>query len=217
MKKKGRKPEPRGAKLHDNAKLELVVVKWLTETPSISDLAISKKLLSEYKFKFSAPSVKAWRDNFYPHISEDIRKKMEEQVKESDEQTRQISFQRIEYLKELKGLVDTLTLRIETIKSQLPNMDEEVPSSTLELNIYLEAQYESLIKSKGALLKQIVELLGPEDLSEKYEEVLKRTLKVCIDSFRNYVPKTNFDACLRELQSNVTTLQRQLREDLLII
>lgn len=215
--KKGRKPEPRGAKLHDCPKLELAVVKWLSENPNLSDLSISHRLGKEFKFKFSAPSVKAWKVNYYPLISDELKKKMQEEQEHQEQTLQQLSLQRLEYLRELKGLVNDITARMAVIKQTLPT-GEKVSNDKeeVEINTFLESQYESFAKTKGTLLKQIVELLGPEDLNEKFEDIMKRTLKMSIEVFKNYVPSAKLDECMKELKGSSITLQREIREDLLI-
>lgn len=218
----GRKKELHGSKLHDSPKLELEVVKWLGKDPKLSHLAISKRLLKEFKFKLSGPSIRQWKSNYYVHIEKQLIEKVGEQIKNEETLEDFISLKRLDYIKELKALSKETDERIVSLKEAIDSIvnEKDVDGKTIftvsRTYLMLEGQYESFIKTKAILLKQIGELIGPDDWADKVGEIMKRTLQVCIEVFKPLIVAGKEEEAMDELTTSIKKLQQTLKEEFLI-
>ena len=81
----------KGDKLHNNPKLETIVIRWINEEPSLSNYKIAEKLREEYKFKITSPSIKTWRGKWYDKMKNDVKQEYEDILANKNNDTITIS------------------------------------------------------------------------------------------------------------------------------
>lgn len=139
------KKNNKGDKLHNNPKLEQIVIRWINEEPSLSNYKIAEKLKSDFKFKISSPSIKTWRDKWYSEMK-DIKPEYEDIIDKNQDiveisKFHEISIDKFKNIIETIKMLNELEVCMERVRKTFLNEREEIDEKTGEVKIVSAEKY----------------------------------------------------------------------------
>lgn len=139
------KKNNKGDKLHNNPKLEQIVIRWINEEPSLSNYKIAEKLRSDFKFKISSPSIKTWRNKWYSEMK-DIKPEYEDIIDKNQDiveisKFHEISIDKFKNIIETIKMLNELEVCMERVRKTFLNEREEIDEKTGEVTIVSAEKY----------------------------------------------------------------------------
>lgn len=191
----------RGDKLHNNPKLEAIVIRWINEEPSLSNYKIAEQLREQFKFKITSPSIKTWRTKWYDKMKNEVKPEYEDVIKTNDTVEisvyHEISIDKYKNILETMKMLNELEVCMERVKStfsggEVDVVDEKTGEVTKVDNKYFfdkdkEDVYRGYISEILKIRKTIDGMLGEANIYKLVKEELMNFVKGVV--FKVYSPE----------------------------
>jgi len=167
--------KPLGNKIEKNPEIANQIILWLQKEPKLKSYTIEKRLLENFNFKVSVPTLDKWRKNFLKDRKEDFDKKKEE-ILESDKHDIDIKY---ENLAELRTQLQEAIERKNQVKKSLESKVKKTGAneSVVYIDTFLEKTFQEYLKMILDIRKEIFKYT----ISANPYSVVKDAIKKLID------------------------------------